>query len=62
MTTTTPTAEPSFFAIEGFLRMRTDYQVTLALDALILKPNVTQEEILSFVQSTIKGLGNERKI
>ena len=52
----------SWFEIEGFLRMRTNYKVTLDLDALILKPSVSEKEIGAFIDSIITGVQNERKI
>ena len=54
--------EDTWFPFEGFLRMRTDYKVTLDLDALILSTDTTHLEIKQFIEHTIKGVKeNERK-
>lgn len=52
----------SWFPIEGFFRMRTDYKVALELDELILRPETTQAEVTKFIEKTVEGVKkNERK-
>lgn len=57
----TTTEQDQLYFIETFLRQRGDYKTLLAVDALVLRSDITADEKASALQRIIQGALNGKR-
>jgi hypothetical protein len=58
-TSVTPSEPDDTYFIETYLRQKGDFKTLLAIDALVLRDDLSEDERIARLQQTIQGAFNE---